>query len=450
MNSGKRSTSRRHFLQNTAAATGGFWLTGRGAWAQENAPAASPTDALNIAFIGTSGRALANLNELLTETKSAKSARVVALCDVDERNFSKAAKLAPAAKTFKDFRVMLDKMSKDIDAVLVATPDHTHAVCSVAAMKAGKHVYCEKPLAHDIHEARTMQQLARDRRLCTQMGTQIHAGSNYRRAVEIVQSGAIGPVREAHVWCGKSTPVAQATENPEPAPIPPGLDYDLWVGPAPYRPYSPAFVPNRWRWYWNFGNGVLGDMGCHYIDLAFWALDLRYPTRVSSDGPPVNAVTCPTWQIVHWQFPARGQQPPVQLFWYHGDKRPEKSQQWGLDPKRRNGVLFVGDKGILFADYTQRHLLPAKNFKDFQPPPKNIPDSIGHHAEWVQACRRGDPAGTTCRFDYSGPLAETVLLGTAAYRAGTELEWDGESGKVTNTRAADPYLRREYRPGWSL
>jgi predicted dehydrogenase len=442
-----RKYSRRRFLQSTAATSAAYWLTPRGAWAQSNPPAGTPGDALNVAVVGVSGRGLANIDELLKETKESKAARVVALCDVDERNFAKPLQLCPGAKTFQDFRVMLDTMPKDIDAVLVATPDHTHAVCAVTAMKHGKHVYCEKPLAHDVHEVRVMQQTAREHKLCTQMGTQIHARPNYRRSVEIIQAGIIGPVREVHVWSNTNW---KWDAKPRPGEAPPSLDYDLWLGPAPYRRYSPSYVPFYWRWYWNFGNGSLGDMGCHYIDLPFWALGLTYPTKVSAEGPPVDAEVCPLWQIARWQFPERGGQPAVSLNWYCGGKLPEKFEEWGLDPKWKAGVLFVGDKGQLYCDYELHRLFPRDEYKDFQAPPKTIPDSIGHHAEWVQACRNNDPGAPLCRFDYSGRVAETVLLGTAAYRAGTELEWDAHTAKVTNTRAADAYLKREYRKGWSL
>ena len=248
-----------------------------------------------------------------------------------------------------------------------------------------------------------------------------------------------------------------------------GCSYDLWVGPAPFRPYNHAWLPETWRRYWNWGDGTLGDMACHYMDLPFWALDLRHPTKVRADGPEVSADCCPDWLTVQWEFPARrlpddnaggqaagqdlgpaGELPPVKLTWYDGGKRPPQSKEWGLDQKWGNGVMFVGEKGKLFADYGRHHLLPEKDFADFKAPPRTIPDSIGHHKEWVTACLKNDPGATTCRFDYSGPLTEAVLLGNVAYRTGKELEWDAAALKATNAPAAEQFLHYEYRKGWEL
>lgn len=396
----------------------------------------SPNDKLNIAVVGTAHRAAANIDGVRGEN-------IVAVCDIDDRYLAQAQEKFPAAKAYHDFRKMLEQPG--IDAVVVSTADHVHAPASVMAMRLGKHVYCEKPLAHSVHEARLMAETAGRMKVATQMGTQIHAGDNYRRVVELVRSGAIGPVREVHVWCGKTW---SGGERPRETPeVPSHIHWDLWLGPAPERPYHPTYLPANWRRWWDFGSGTLGDMACHYMDLPFWALDLRHPTSVASQGPPVHPETTPLWLIVAFEFPARGTMPACTLTWYDHDKKPERLAHHGL-PGWDSGVLFVGDQGMLMADYGKRKLYPEEKFQDFQPPEPTIPRSIGHHAEWLQACKEGTP--TTCHFDYSGALTEAVLLGNAAYRAGEKLVWDAANLKATNCSEADRYLRREYRRGWTL
>jgi predicted dehydrogenase len=315
----------------------------------------------------------------------------------------------------------------------------------MAALKSGRHVYCEKPLAHEVFEVRAVTEAARKYKLATQMGTQIHATANYRRVVELIEQEAIGPVKEVHVWCerewfGEGRPA----ETP---PIPAGLHWDLWLGPASARPYAVGYHPKAWRRWWDFGGGTLGDMGCHYTDLPFWALKLRAPTSIEAEGPPGHSETTPAWLIVRYQFVARGPAPAVQLTWYHGGKVPELVKA-GQVPDWPNGVLFVGAKGMLLADYSRLRLLPDKEYEGFPPPAPYIPDSIGHHKEWVAACKGGAPA--LCNFSYAGPLAETVLLGNVAYRTGRKLEWNAAACKVTNTREADRFIRRAYRKGWKL
>jgi hypothetical protein len=311
-------------------------------------------------------------------------------------------------------------------------------------MQLGKHCYCEKPLTHSVWESREMAKLAAKNKLVTQMGTQIHAGENYRRVVEIIQSGAIGKVGEVHVWVGKGWGGGERPTDPD--PVPPNLHWDLWLGPAPERPYKEGrYHQSNWRRWWDFGGGTLGDMACHYCDLPFWALDLRYPKTVSAEGPPVHAETCPRGLIVHWEFPARGEQPPVKLTWYDGDLIPKEVAGHKVPGA---GVMFVGEKGQMLAGYSNYTLFPESQFKDYEPPAPSIPRSIGHHAEWIKACKEG--GSTTCNFDYSGALAEAVLLGNVAYRTGERLEWDAQSLKATNCPAADQYLRREYRKGWTL
>jgi predicted dehydrogenase len=315
------------------------------------------------------------------------------------------------------------------------------------AMKIGKHVYCEKPLAHSVHEARVVGDTYRQSKVATQMGTQIHASSNFRRVVELVQSGAIGPVREAHVWCSRvSGPGNRPKETP---PIPKQLHWDLWLGPAPYRSYHPTYLPGNLTWnrWWDFANGTLGDMGSHLIDLPYWALGLRHPTTVEAEGPPVDPDICPAWMVVRWEHPARGSQPPVKVVWYHGGKRPDSPNGTDLS-KWFNGILFVGDRGMLLADYNRKVLLPEDRFKDFKVPEPTIAESPGHYLEWINACKTGSP--TLCNFDYSGALVEHNLLGNVAYRVGKKLQWNAAKLTATNCPEASPYVNREYRKGWTL
>ena len=424
--------NRRLFLQRTtlgSAALLGFSILP--SWGK-----ASPNEKLNLGVIGVSGRGGDNLNGVSKEN-------IVAMCDIDDQRLAAATQKFPAAKTFNDFRLMLDM--KGIDAVVVSTPDHTHAVASAAALRSGRHVYCEKPLAHTVSEARTITELAAKHKLATQLGTQIHAERNYRRVVELIQRNAIGAVREVHVWAaaeygGRELP----KETP---PVPPNIHYDLWLGPVEARPYSPEYLPFAWRNWWVFGGGSLADFGCHFMDLPFWALDLKYPLSVEPlDGPPVHPESTPKWAIVRYEFPARGPLPPVRLTWYHGVKHPELTPQQLKD--YRSGVLFIGDKGQLLSNYHQHQLLPEADFATFQRPAPFIPNSIGHHAEWIQACKTGSP--TTCRFDYSGPLSEAALLGNVAFRTGKKLEWNAGKLKAANCPAADQYIQHHYRKGWKL
>jgi predicted dehydrogenase len=406
----------------------------------------SPNEKLNIAVIGVAGRGAAQLG-------AARKENVVALCDVDANNLGAAAATLPRAKTFRDFRQMFDQMHQQIDAVTVSTPDHTHAAPSMMAMRLGKHCYCEKPLAHSVFEVRSMTDIAREKKLATQMGTQIHAGANYRRAVEWVQSGIIGTVGEVHVWLGANfkgppRPVggAQPDAPTDRLPVPPHLDWDLWVGPAPFRPYHTAYAPHRWRGWWNFGNGTLGDFFCHYCDLAFWALGLCYPTTIEAEGP-VHPESAARWTIARQQYPARESQPPVSLTWYNGGAYPDWIKEKEI-PQWPSAVLFIGTKGMLIADYGRHQLLPKEKFVGVKAPEHRIPDSVGHHEEWIAACKTGGP--TTCNFGYSGPLAEAALLCNVSLRTGKKLHWDAAALKAINCSEADQYLRREYRIGWTL
>jgi predicted dehydrogenase len=425
---------RRHFLRTALLASAGAWLPGRLAAAARKL---SPNDQLSLGIIGTANRARSNIGGVQHEN-------IVALCDIDDHFLAAAQQRFPRAKIYNDFRKLLEQ--KDIDAVVVSTADHSHAAITAAALRSGRHVYCEKPLTHTVFEARAIAELAaKSPNLATQMGTQIHAGANYRRVVELLEAGAIGPVRECHVWCEKS--LGSGNRPLEQPAVPAHLHWDLWLGPAPARPYHPDYLPKTWRGWWDFGEGILGDMACHYLDLAFWALKLRYPLSIAAQGPPVNAETTPAGLIVHYEFAARVNLPAVKLTWYDGGRQPDLIAQ-GKAPHWSNGLLFVGDKGMLIADYDRRKLLPEERFAGFEPPAPSIAASIGHHKEWLLACKTGGP--TTCNFAYGSVLTETVLLGNVAYRTGEQLEWDGPRLEAKNCRAAANFLRTEYRKGWEL
>lgn len=423
--------SRRTFLVSALASSAFPFIASRTSGGRP-----SPNDRLNIGVIGVANRGAANLNGVAGEN-------VVALCDVDQNYLSAAGDRFPEAKQFADFRDLLDQ--RDIDAVVISTTDHTHAVATVMALRSGRHVYCEKPLTHTVSEARIVANTARETKRATQMGNQIHAGTNYRRVVELIQAGAIGPVREVHCWAGSVwSGFGRTVEH---SAVPPHLNWDLWLGPAQELPYSAAYVPAAWRGWWRFGGGAMADMACHHIDLPFWALNLRQPTSVQSEGPELHKEFAPEWQMVHYEFPQRDSLPPVKLTWYNGDKRPEYFNKGQL-PKWGNGTLFVGDKGMLLADYGNHVLLPESDFVDFQRPAPSIPDSIGHYAEWIEACKSGGP--TTCNFDYAGALTETVLLGNVAYRSGKKLLWDSKNLVATNAPEAAQFIQHHYRNGWSL
>jgi predicted dehydrogenase len=426
--------TRRRFLGVSSTLAAGVWLGG--CTTAQGPRRLSANEKLNIGVIGTANRAREDISGVQNEN-------IVALCDVNDTFLAAAQEKFPAARTCSDFRKLLEQ--KDVDAVVVACADHTHAVATAMALRIGKHVYCEKPLTHTVYEARAIAKLAaKHKHQATQMGTQIHARDNYRRVVELVQSGAIGAISEVHVWCEKSLGTADRPTDMQ--PVPTDLHWDLWLGPAPARPYHSTYVPKTWRHWWDFGEGILGDMACHYMDLPFWALGLKYPETIEAEGPPVHPETTPPWLIVRYHFPAGKHHGPLPLTWYDGGKRPELADKLKLD--WRNGVLFVGSKGMLVADYGRRKLLPEAQFAGFEPPAPFISNSVGHHQEWINACKTGSP--TTCNFAYGSVLTETVLLGNVAYRTGQRLEWDGPHLKVKNTAQAGNYLGTEYRGGWEL
>lgn len=353
---------------------------------------------LALGLIGVGGRGADNLAGVAGEN-------IVALCDVDSGHLATAATAFPKASRFVDYQQMIREVA--LDAVVISTPDHTHAPATLAALRAGLDVYCEKPLTHTLEEVHEISEAARWHRAVTQMGTQIHAGENYRRVVELIRAGAIGRVREAHCWVGKSWGGGdRPTETP---PVPVGLDWKRWLGTAPSRPYHPDYHPAGWRRFWDFGTGTLGDMGCHHLDLPFWALGLERPSAVHAEGPPPHKETAPTALRVRWIFPQ------VDLWWHDGGLRPLQFSQ-GLLPEWGDGTLFVGENGLLLSDYDRHVLLPEARYAAYVRPPPSIAVSVGHHKEWLAACRtRGN---TTCNFDRAGLLTETVLMGVAAYRGG--------------------------------
>lgn len=440
--------SRRQFLGQSSATAAAFVGAGSLPKSSSALSSTSPNERLNIASVGTKGRAGANLGAV------GKTENIVALVDVDAKSLEEVGERYPNARRYHDFREMLEKECDNLDAVVVSTPDHIHAPATAMALRMKKHVYCEKPLTHTVFEARTVATLARQNNLVTQMGTQIHALDNYRRVVELVKSGAIGPIRDVHVWCAHSQ--AGGAYIPG-TPVPDYLDWDLYLGPTQQRPYSPGIHPAGWRRFWDFGAGTLGDFGCHYMDLPFWALDLRYPTKVSAQGAEVDPVGTAKWCTVQYVFPNRGEQPPLKMTWYDGGKNQPEVVRDALGPLRDKqgnplkwnaGQLFIGRHGMIISNYTEHMVLPEKTFVDFKRPDPFIPPSIGHHKEWLEAIRQNGP--TTCNFGYSGALTETVLLGVVAYRSGKELDWDGDKLRVTNAPEAQALIHKEYRQGWTL
>jgi predicted dehydrogenase len=410
----------------------------------QGAPRKSPNEKLNLGIIGVAAKGEDNLNNVASEN-------IVVLCDIDAGRLGKAAARFPNAKTCDDYRRVFDQ--GNLDGVVISTPDHMHAIPTAQAIRQGLAVYCEKPLTHTVREARAIRELTARHKVVTQLGTQIHAGSNYRRAVEIIQAGAIGPVNRVLVWQASIVPACQRVEQSE---VPPGISYDLWLGPAPYRPFHETSFHFKWRWWWDFGGGVLADMACHYVDLPFWALGLKYPTRVHCTrherGPDINAEgkpahrdnEPPTKMQVEYSFPARGKQPPVELTWYHGGWMPEGAEMY----KKASAVLFEGTEGRLLVDYGT-HKFFMQQGKEARPVQPTIPDSIGHWKEWIEAVKTGGP--TTCNFEYGGTLTETALLGNVSHRIGDRaIDWDGEKLAVLNEPSAKQFLSKEYRKGWEF
>ena len=427
---------RRKFLKTTAALSAGVWLVGG---SRRGARAELPNDKLNIAVIGPGGRGSANLNGVASQN-------IVAICDVDDRRAGKAYQRFPKAKKYRDFRKMLDEMESGIDAVVISTPDHTHFHPAYLAMQSGKHVYLEKPMAHSVWETRELTKLAAEKKVATQLGVQRHALPGLRRAVELVQSGAIGTVKECYSWVNSTRgmpPVPTATP-----PVPAHLDWDLWLGPADDRPYSPEYVPYKWRFWWDFGTGETGNWGCHILDIPFWALGLKYPTKVDVEGADnPNPERTPKSMTTRFEFPANDKRPPVVLHWIQGV--PPILDELGLGKKEKGmNNLFIGTEGMLLCGFGSHRLLPEKKYKDFKEPAPFLPKPPNFYKEWIDACKGGAPA--SCNFDYSGPMSETVLLANVAFRAKGGFTWDHASLRPVGNPAAEPYLRSTFRKGWEI
>jgi predicted dehydrogenase len=453
-------TNRRQFLGRSALAAAAFTIVPRYVLGSPGSPSAN--EKLNIAGVGVGGMGQSNLGKCASEN-------IVALCDVDSAYAAKTFAQYPKAKTYTDFRVMLEQQ-KDIDAVIVATPDHTHAFVAMAAMQLGKHVYVQKPMTHSVYEARTLTEAAHKYKVATQMGNQGHSGDGTRQVCEWIRRGAIGQVREVHAWTNRPVwPQGIEVGRPEETPpVPDSLNWDLWLGPAPARPYHPTYHPGLWRAWWDFGTGSLGDLGCHILDAPFWALQLTYP--ISVEGC-ISTYWHALWQetkaknemyprstIVRFTFPARGPMPEVKLTWWDGGMLPprpddlEEGRQMGDSD---GGVLFLGDEGKLMCGCYGRNpqLIPEAKMQAFTPPAPTIdriPGGLdGHEQDWVRACKGGPAASSN--FDYSGPLSEMVLMGNLAVRfPNKRLLWNGATMEVTNDADANAYVRRQYRPGWTL
>jgi len=435
----KSGMTRRNFI-GTAASVAAFTIVPRHVLG--GLGHTPPSEKLNIACIGVGNKGFDNVRNVMTEN-------LVALCDVDTKLAANAYKMFPQVPRFSDYRRMLDREAKNIDAVIVTTPDHVHIPASVRAMRMGKHVYCEKPLGQNITEVRFATKVARETGMVTQMGNGAHTGYNYRSVAQMIKTGIIGQVREVHCWCDEAWPPGDRPKhNP---PVPKHLNWNLWLGPAPVRPYHPTYHPMGWRQWWDFGNGRIGDMGCHMIDLPFMALDLKYPlTAEAHSEKPAHKESAPGWLIAKWTFGARGDRAPMHLTWYDGNggKRPALQREHHM-PDWPEATLFVGSKGMLIADYGRCKLYPEDKFEGVRRP--QMPRKPSHVDDWVEACKTNDPLRPGTNFSYSGPLTETVLLGAAAFRAGEKLIWDAENLKITNNPAAERFIRRDvYREGWTL
>ena len=448
----QKDISRREFIGKTATAAAvtivPAHVLGRDA----------PSNKLNVGVIGSGGRGRANIN-------GCKNENIVAFCDVDEGRLGSSLKQFPKAKGFKDFRVMLDRMEKSIDAVTVSTPDHTHAVAVVHAIRMGKHVYCEKPLAHSINEVRKVTEAARKHKVQTQMGNQGHSSEQIRMMCEWVWDGAIGKVREVHAWSSRPSGGASFAVNmrrpSDKPPVPGGLDWDLWLGPAEYRPYHPAYLPFKWRGWVDFGTGALGDMGCHILDPVFWALKLGEADTIEVEATTTGydkaiiEETYPVASIVRYEFPARGDMPALKLSWTDGRLRPPRPDN--MEINRRfggEGALLVGEKGnIMHGSHGAGgvRIVPETRMKEYSQklPPKTLRRSKGHHQDWILACKGGEAASSN--FDYGGPLTEMALLGVLAMRnQNRKLIYDVKKMRITNDKEADEYVRPAFRDGWTL
>lgn len=464
LNKSTGGLSRRRFLGRSALAAGSMLvprsLLGGEARRRRSIEGPPPSERLNIAAVGLGARGLGNVEKC-------QGANIVALSDVDLKLAATAMDRYPEAAKYQDFRKLLDR-ERAVDAVLVSTPDHTHAVIAAEAMKRGKHVYVEAPLAHDVWEVRQLARLAAETGVTTQMGNERHSGPGIRRAVEMIGGGGLGPIREVHCWTNRAQ-WPQGVGRPQKGPpVPAGLAWDLWLGPAPKRNYDPAYHPYRWRGWLDFGTGALGAMGCHLLDAAFWGLELAGAKSfsVEAESTTMNGETYPEASTVRYRFPSRGELPPVEITWYDGGRQPSRPERLPyLREVGSNGSIFVGDEHTMMFGPTVFGTTPGqvgpRTIPEFaeitnKRPYKKIPQvkegdwtkGNRHVQEWISACKEG---GQPCAsFEHSAPLAEMVLLGNVALASGRPIEWDGEKGEVSGDAAASRFIRKEYREGWSL
>jgi predicted dehydrogenase len=463
-----KHVSRRQFISRTALAGTAFTIVPRHVLGGPKF--VPPSEKVNVALVGVGGQGRSNMRALF----QLSDAQIIAVADPIEnhdladfyykgnagrkpvkaeveKHYSKTTPNHTVAE-YEDFRVMLEK-EKDIDAILCATPDHSHAFISIAAMRAGKHVYCEKPLTHNIWEARQVAKVARETGVATQMGNQLHSNEGIRETCEWIWNGAIGAVREVHAWVETRRWNPTLTGRPkETPPIPPGVNWDLWLGPRESRPFHPAYTPVAWRDFWAFGSGALGDFGCHDLDAAVWALDLHEPTSV--EAKPVgkmDADITPHGEICYFNFPARGNKPPVKVTWYDGGLMPPRPEELGPDEALPNrGVLFVGDKGLVLCAGAggKPRLLPASKMDAYKIPAPTLPRSKGHHRDWVDAIKGGAPASSN--FEYGARLTEIALLGVLSLRTGRKIYWDAAKMEAKHLPKADEIIKEQYRKGWEI
>lgn len=439
--------NRRDFLKSTAATGLGLTILPSGVLSGKNAP----SNTLNIALIGAHGRALAHYRGL-------KQENVVALCDVDENHLAYAAKEFPNAKHYVDWRKCLDQ--KDLDAVVCCTPDHSHAFIGIWAMNRGLHLYMEKPMGISVEEVRRVRDvyLKNKDKLATQHGTQRHAKPNFNRVHELIRDGAVGELSAVHVWGNRQL---RRSGYPEGQGQPPDhLHYDLWIGPAPYHPYSPEYFSGKpglnclqWNMYWDFGTGQVGDMGSHTMDLAWNAIDAGIPVSAEATGEPFDPEVTPVELTLAFQHPANDWRPAIDVIWYQGGAMPASPMEYIDLNKIGHGAMFKGDKGFLISSFDNRVLVPFGDEADMSyytaPAEEDVLPPMGDfQQEWIDACK-GD-LKTTCDLDYSGTMMEQMMLGLVAYRVGKKLEYNGETGIVTNSAEANDLLKRTYRPGWTL
>jgi predicted dehydrogenase len=436
-----RST-RREFAKGAAASAFAFQFVPRSAW--------GANERVRVASIGVGGKGAGEVQDA-----ASNGAQIVALCDVDRmQRTNKVTREFPQAKFYQDFREMLSKEEDNIDAVTVSTPDHMHCLAAVTAMSLGKHVYCQKPLTHSIWEARLMTMAAKHFKVATQMGNQAHAGEPIRRGVELIRAGLIGKVKEVHCWTNRPIWPQGMTERLAPQPVPESLDWNRWLGPAPFRHYNKEYAPFKWRGWWDFGTGALGDMGCHIMDMPFWALELGSPTSVDAEQEGNSGESGPNNAVVTYRFPAGKYSQDLTFCWYDGGRMPslETLDGTGYNPstaKKKFDLLMIGEKGkFIFNRGSEKwKTFPGSLLEEFEQPERTIRRVTNEDAEWLDACK-GGPAALS-NFDYSGPFTETVLLGNLAVRLG-KIEWDGASLKATNRDDAAAIIRRQYRDGWQL